>query len=225
MKKVCAGCLTLGLMLSAAMAKSGTGGFGGFGPTLGFVNFSGINTPLKNQGFNELDALHWGMGGAGYAFVRSVVIGGSGWSGTQTVANDSVRCQVLIGGGQFEAGYVLYGSKHLIVAPMLGIGGAAYTITLEPTGGDVPNFEELLRDPGRKSDVSFSSFAFVPELAVTVPISFVGLQLKAGYNFLPVPPAWKLSDNARLHKGPAVSNGFPFVSLNIILGGMGREQD
>jgi len=213
------------LVIAAAMAKSGTGGFGGFGPTLGFVNFSGINAPLKNQGFDELGSMHWGMGGAGYAFVRSVVIGGSGWGGTQTVANDSVRCRVGVGGGQFEAGYVLYGSKHLIVAPMLGIGGAGYTITREPIRGDVQNFDSLLLHPGRESEIAFSEFSLVPELAVTVPIAFVGLQLKAGYNFIPVAPVWELSDGGRLNKGPAVSKGLPFISLNIIFGGMGREQD
>ncbi|MEO0079175.1 MAG: hypothetical protein ABIK44_00660 [candidate division WOR-3 bacterium] len=225
MKKNVMAVLAASLALGVALAKSGTGGFGGFGPTISMIDFSGLNDALSHQGFDRLGSMNWGMGGAGYAFVRNVVIGGSGSGGVQIVANDSVRCKVEFGGGQFEAGYVLFGNKHLIVAPVLGIGGAGYSITIEPTRGDVPNFDSLLSHPGRKSEVTCSQIALVPELMITVPVSFVGAQLKAGYNFMPGAPTWELSDGGSLNRGPRVAQGYPFLSLHIIFGGMGRQPE
>jgi hypothetical protein len=212
-------CLAL-LVSTAVAARPVNGGFGCFGPTIGFVNFAGLDSAFANGGITQkLGSMQWGFGGAGYALIDRIVIGGSGWGGSQTVASDSLRAQVEISGGEFDLGYQVFSMKHLIVAPMLGIGGSGYTIELQKLSGTVPDFNELLRNPGRTSTVSFSSFSITPQLMVTVPISFVGLQLKGGYCYTPMNPEWELENGGKLPTGPTISKGMPFATLNVVFGG------
>ncbi len=194
------------------------GGFGCFGPTVGLVNFDGLNTAMAQVSGQKLTSPQWGFGGAGYALIDRVVIGGSGWGGSQTVGSDPLRATVEISGGEFDIGYQVFSVKHLIVAPMLGIGGSGYSIELEELSS-TPSFWELLLHPGRTSKVSFSSLTLTPQLMVTVPISFVGLELRGGYAYTPMNPEWKLWNGGKLPTGPTIAKGMPFVTLNVIFGG------
>ncbi len=213
--------LALGTTALAGKRSQRSGGFGGFGPTVAFADFNDLNSELAKKDVEELSSLHWMMGGSGYAHIGRIVIGGSGWGGTQTVSSESLRIRVDLGGGHFEAGYCLLNMRHLIVTPMLGIGAQGYTITLEGLLGSVPGFGALLENPGRTSQIAFTEFTITPELAITIPVTFIGLQLKAGYAYTPTTPEWKLSDGASLNRGPKVAKGYPFVNLNIIFGGFG----
>lgn len=220
--------LALGLAFGSATAErhdGTTGGFGCFGPTLALVDFSKLNSALDAYGSNKLSGMHWTFGGAGYAVINRIIIGGSGWGGSQSVSlkSDSLLCRVSFSGGQFEAGYAVIDLKHLLVAPILGIGGAGYDIELQPIGRNVPNFDSLLANPGRTSSVATTSFSIVPALMITVPVSFVGLQVRAGYCFTPGSAEWELADGGRLFRGPELARGNPFVALNVVFGGLGRE--
>jgi len=209
------------LLVSVAVAAPPVnGGFGCFGPTVGFGNFDSLDAAFATGGITKkLSSMHWGFGGAGYALIDRIVIGGSGWGGSQTVASESLRAQVEVSGGEFDLGYQVFSMKHLIVAPMLGIGGSGYSIELQKLSGTAPNFNELLQNPGRTSTVSFSSFSLTPQLMITIPVSFVGLQLRGGYCYTPVNPEWKLANGGKLPSGPAISKGMPFVTLNVVFGG------
>ncbi len=199
-----------------------SGGFGGFGPTVAFVNFRGLNDELGKKDIDNLNSLHWMMGGGGYAFIDRIVIGGSGWGGSQSVSSDSLRVRVNIEGGQFEAGYSLVTMRHFVATPMLGIGGSGYTVTIRHLLGDICNFGELLESPGYTSGISFSEFTLTPEIVITIPVRFIGLQLKTGYAYTPVSPEWKLADGSNLIRGPEVAEGNPFVTFNILFGGLGK---
>jgi hypothetical protein len=208
------------LAATAVAARPVNGGFGCFGPTVGFVNFDGLNAAFTNGGITQkLEPMQWGLGGAGYALIDRVVIGGSGWGSSQTVASDSLRAQVEIAGGEFDLGYQVFSIEHLLIAPMLGIGGSGYTIELQKLSGTIPSFNELLLNPGRTSTVSFSSLSLTPQLMITVPISFVGLELRGGYAYTPMNPEWQLENGGKLPTGPTISKGMPFVTLNVIFGG------
>lgn len=194
------------------------GGFGWFGPTLSFINYDGMNAELGAVGVDALSSTHWQFGGGGHFYASRIVIGGSGQGGSQTVASDSAVVRVDVGGGQFEAGYSVLTLKHLVVTPMLGIGGNAYSVTVERRR--VPNnFREFLAEPGPSSSIEFAGIGLAPLLQVTVPISFVGLQLRGGYALMPMNPAWKFPSGGSLPRGPAVARGYPFVSLNVAFGG------
>ena len=208
------------LAATAVAVPPVNGGFGCFGPSVGLVNFDGLNASFANGGITQtLESMHWGFGGAGFALIDRIVIGGSGWGGSQTVASDGLRAQVDISGGEFDLGYQVLSIEHLLVAPVLGIGGSGYSIELQKLSGDVPNFNELLQHPGRTSTVSFSTFSLTPQLMVTVPIDFVGLQLRGGYAYTPMNPEWQLDNGGKLPTGPAIAKGMPFATLSVVFGG------
>ena len=213
--------LSLALVAATAFAAPPiNGGFGCFGPVVGFADFSGLDDAFATAGITrKLGSMHWGFGGGGFALVNRVVIGGSGWGGSQTVGSNNLRAKVEIGSGEFDLGYQVFSMKHLLIAPVLGIGGGGYTIELQKLSDTPQTFGDLLQNPGRTSKVSFSGLTLSPQLMVTVPISFVGLQLRGGYCYTPMNPAWELEGGSKLAHGPAISKGLPFVSLNVVFGG------
>jgi hypothetical protein len=222
MTRLVTGVLVALLASTAVAAPPINGGFGCFGPTVGIVNFDGLNRALTGGGVQfsqELSSMQWGFGGAGFALIDRVVIGGSGWGSSQTVGSGDLRATVEIAGGEFDLGYQVYSLNHLIVAPVLGIGGGGYAIELQKLTGDPPTFDSLLKNPGRTSKVSFSGLTLSPQLTLTVPISFVGVQLRGGYCCTPANPEWGIEGGSRLSSGPAVSKGMPFATLNVVFGG------
>jgi len=212
--------VVLALAATAVAAPPFNGGFGCFGPTVGIVDFSGLDSTFSKGGITQkLGSMQWGFGGGGYAIIDRVVIGGSGWGSSQTVGSSDLRATVEIAGGEFDLGYQLFSLKRLLIAPMLGIGGSGYTIELQKLSGMPPTFDSLLQNPGYTSKVSFSGLTLSPQLVITVPISFVGLQLRGGYCYTPMNPQWGLEGGSKLAKGPAISKGMPFVALNVVFGG------
>ena len=212
--------VVLALATTAVAAPPFNGGFGCFGPTVGIVDFSGLDDALATGGITQkLGSMQWGFGGGGFAIIDRVVIGGSGWGSSQTVGSDSLRATVEISGAEFDLGYQLFSLKRLLVAPILGIGGSGYTIELQKLSDAPLTFGQLLENPGRTSKVSFSGLTLSPQLMITVPISFVGLQLRGGYCYTPMNPQWGLEGGSKLAKGPAISKGMPFVALNVVFGG------
>jgi hypothetical protein len=207
------------LAATAVAAPPINGGFGCFGPTVGIVDFSGLDDALATGHVTQkLGSLQWGFGGAGFALIDRVVIGGSGWGGSQTVGSDSLRATVQIAGGEFDLGYQVFSIKHLLIAPVLGIGGGGYTVELQKLSEGPLTFGQLLENPGRTSTVSFSGLTLSPQLMVTVPISFVGVQLRGGYCYTPMDPQWALHGGGKLSSGPTIAKGMPFVTLNVVFG-------
>ncbi len=209
------------LLASVAVAAPPiNGGFGCFGPTVGIVDFSGLDDALATGSITQkLGSLQWGFGGAGFALIDRIVIGGSGWGSSQTVGSDSLRATVQIAGGEFDLGYQVFSMKHLLIAPVLGIGGGGYTVELQKLSDAPVTFGQLLENPGRTSKVSFSSLTLSPQLMITVPISFVGVQLRGGYCYTPGTPEWGLEGGSKLSSGPTISPGMPFATLNVVFGG------
>jgi len=222
MKRHVTSLLLLGFLAATAVATPPVNGaFGCFGPTVAIVNFDGLNATFHgaDSSFGKLSSVQWGFGGAGFALIDRVVIGGSGWGGSQTVGSDDLRASVEVAGGEFDLGYQVFSMQHLLVAPVLGIGGGGYTIELQKLSDAPLTFDKLLENPGRTSKVSFSSLSLSPQLMVTVPISFVGLQLRGGYCYTPSNPEWGLEGGSKLSSGPTISKGMPFATLNVVFGG------
>jgi hypothetical protein len=222
MKRHIAVSLVAGLLLasSAVAAPPINGGFGCFGPTVGIGDFSGLDDALATGSITQkLTSLQWGFGGAGFALIGRIVIGGSGWGSSQTVGSESLRATIEIAGGEFDLGYQIFSMEHLLIAPVLGIGGGGYTVELQKLSEAPLTFGQLLESPGRTSKVSFSGLTLSPQLMITVPISFVGVQLRGGYCYTPGTPEWGLEGGSRLSSGPTISQGMPFATLNVVFGG------
>lgn len=212
------------LITVTLFAQGTTGGMGTFGPTLGLINFKEVNAAFERAGIKKLSSPHWMFGGGGYAIANRVLIGGAGWGGTQTVTSESVTCRLSYGGGEFRAGYVVLDLKHLLIAPTLGIGGGGYTMHLQPYNQSPPHFDSLLLHPGRSTRISYSGFILTPHIALIIPISFVGVELRGGYTFGPFASGWELDDNSVLRDSPKMANANPFFSLNVLFGGFSREK-
>lgn len=220
---------TVGLLLflsAIALARTTAGGYGAFGPTLALLNYDAINSTFQRYGFTNLNSRHWLFGGGGYALANRVLIGGAGWGGTQSVTSESLDllCRVNYGGGEFRAGYAILDFKHLLVITGLGIGGGGYSISLSPENRTIPSFDSLLVQPGRTSTLNFSGFSLNPQLALILPLSFVGLELRGGYNFGPLGANWRLEDGGILLRGPQMPGSSLWFSLNVILGGFSHEK-
>jgi hypothetical protein len=213
----------IGLAKKSSRKSPPSGAYGGFGPQVAYTDFEGINLVLHDNDITELDAVQWMFGGGGWAHLGRVVLGGSGWGGSQTVSGDSVLVRVEVSGGQFEAGYSVLKMKHCIITPMLGIGGSGYDITVENQQSLPRNFEEFLQKAGPTNTIGFTGFTLTPELVLTFPISFFGFQLKAGWGFTPGTPEWEFGSGTKLIRGPDVAQGMPFVALNVVFGGMDRK--
>jgi len=218
--------LTLVLVAGTAFGRSKpqSGGIGWFGPTLAFVDPKPLNdalsarfTPTKSLGSSL-----WGFGGGGYALIERVVIGGSGWGGDQYFESESLNAKVTLGGGEFDMGYAVVSIPHLIIAPMLGIGGTSYDVELSRRGELPLSFDDLLQMQGLTSKVSTTSFSLNPHLVLTIPISFVGLQLRGGYLYTPAFGQWEMADGGRELAGPVMGKGTPYASLNVVFGGFDR---
>jgi hypothetical protein len=213
----------LAVVLLAATAVANppfNGGFACFGPTVGIVNFSGLDEAFATGGITQkLGSMQWGFGGGGFAVIDRTVVGGCGWGSSQTTGSNDLRATVEISGGEFDLGYQVFSLRHLLVAPILGIGGSGYTIQLQKISGIPPTFDSLLQNPGYTSSVWFSGLTLSPQLMVTVPFSFVGLQLRGGYCYAPINPQWELEGGSKLAQGPAISKGMPFITLNVAFGG------
>ncbi|MEO0074288.1 MAG: hypothetical protein ABIK43_06520 [candidate division WOR-3 bacterium] len=216
--------LTL-LLARISFSRESGGGIGMFGPSLGFIDYSGLNSTLRRYGFEQLASPHPMMGGAGYGFINRIVIGGGGWGGSQTVASESLnlRCQVSVSGGEFQVGYSVVFTRRFVLTPLLGIGGTGYEISLQPATGSVTNLDSLLAHPGRTSALSFSSLSTSLQLGLTLPVSFVALHMRGGYYLMPGSPAWTTGDGSTVIRGPSVAKGMPFASLCIGFGGFGKD--
>ncbi len=213
-------------LAAAILFASGTsGGMGAFGPALGLIDFTEINAALTRAGMEKLSSSHWMFGGGGYAIANRTIIGGAGWGGRQSIYSEPLNlvCRVNYGGGEFRTGYVLLDLKHLLIAPMLGIGSGGYTIKLEPFNRPVNNLDSLLRNPGRTAVLSLSGFSLNPHLAVIIPISFIGMELRGGYLLGPFTSGWEVEGGGVLNE-PKMKKGTPWFSINVIIGGFSREK-
>ena len=210
--------LTAAIAGSALGADAVNGRFVGVGPTVLFGDFSGLNDAFARQGIGKLSSTHAVAGLSGFGVFGRAVFGFGGWDGDQTVSSESLTAKLTIAGGEFNLGYCVVKQAHLLVAPVLGIGVNVYNVALSPVNNDFSNFNKLLQNPRRTSSASSAALLLSPQLMVTVPISFVGLQLRGGYQYQPASSKWELSEGGKLQEGPSMAKGTPFVALSVVFG-------
>lgn len=216
--------LTAAIAGSAFGANAVDGRFVSVGPTFLFGDFSGLNDAFARQGIGKLSSTHAVTGCSGFGVFGHAVFGFAGWDGDQTVSSESLAAKLTIRGGEFNFGYSVVKQAHLLVAPMLGIGVNVYDIALSPVNNDFSNFNNLLQNPRRTSSTSSAALLLSPQLMVTVPISFVGLQLRGGYQYQPASSKWELSEGGKLTEGPSMAKGTPFVAMSVVFGPRGLSR-
>ncbi len=200
------------------ISKTGLlGGFGGFGIYGVSPLFSSINESLRRNGYSPISKTLFGWGGSGYAVMGNLFIGGGGFGTQEEISSNNTYVKISYGGGFFELGYTLFKTKFLSVSPSLGLGGSNLNMKFIPQNKDT-NFDSLLINPARSSELEISSIGICPFINLLIPVkSFTFILFKIGYNFS-LSPSWKIDEKYSILNKPDFSpKGFVF-SFSIMFG-------
>ncbi len=195
------------------------GGYGGFLYSFSSPDLNKMNTDIqKNYGI-KFENHYIGTGGTGWVIAGKIVLGGSGFGGSYSISNDTIKIIGKYGAGFFEPGYHL-SIKKIGFDIILGIGGGNYTLVLIKGLKDA-SWNDILTDPQKSIELTFGGFAVQPCVRITIPIAFIGLTLKGGYSFYPIKPEWKFKYGGNVLNPPDVSLSGPYLSAGIVFGGKG----
>jgi hypothetical protein len=203
-------------------------GWGGYGLYVGMFKFADLNTSLKALApdFDPFSDIHYMHGGGGMGQIGHVTIAGYGFGGEQKVGSKQLNTllRAHYGGGVFEAGWLPVSTRYFRLGPALAIGGAGFSLAAEPLA-DVPiGFDSTLFANGvRKWTMSGGSFLLAPTLNIIIPVSWVGIILKAGYLWTPMDKDWSFDDGPSVSPAPNLRSSGPFASIQLTLGSTGGD--
>ncbi len=187
-----AGCAAATLLV--LLAPRVASGYGGFGATLTFPDYTDLNRQLTElnrewSGSDEfsLDGPMWWVGGHGGGLVGDVTLAGSGAATVATAGVDSLTFESGGAMAQFEIAYCYAPVENVWIRPCLDIGGNVWA-------GYVHSQESF-------SDPNFSRWylnwlvGVQPGLDVTGWLRYhqenmIGLYVKAGYSVPLYGPSW-----------------------------------
>jgi len=186
-----------------------------------------FNEKLVAAGYPEFSENFIDIGGAGYAVINKLLIGGEGVAVFRDAENKGQTEIQLAGGyGMFNIGYALFSSKTFRIYPMLGLGygGMIFSAINE---SEMPTFDQLLENPNR--NLEMESDSFVMSLSVGADFlqileeneyGFGGLVfgVRAGYLYCPFEGDWKINEED-VPGGPDLNFTGPFIRLCIGGGG------
>lgn len=176
------------------------GGFGG--PIIGgyYTDYSSINASLASVGM-ELKQMYYQTGGGGYGIINGLLIGGYGYSATQNINTSTLNLNYELSGGFFEIGRV-WDLKFIAAGPYMKLGSGSEIIKLKPVADPI-DFDSLLVNPGRTSELSRSGFEAGAGLVIMVPIvKWFSIMMKGGATYGPA-WEWHLSDGTALLNPPS----------------------
>lgn len=207
-------------------------GFGGLQVSVYHAAMGSVNAHLKSAGYGTIDSTFMTIGGGGYGIIKNrTIVGGSGFFIFPN-KSESVNATAEVKGGYgfFEVGYGIISTDKFKMFPMLGIGGGSMKMNLMPRYSGSPNFQDILNDPQRMTELSSASFAI--QVAMQQLFIFkeweeeedgethlvkVGGALKFGviYNFN---NDWKM-DGINVMSSPKIPKERYFAGLSIMFGG------
>jgi len=205
------------LLISKIGVGGGLGGFGIYGVS---PDMSSMNEALKRNGYSEINKTLFGWGGGGYAVMSNLWIGGAGFGTSQEISSNNTYVKVSYSGGFFEIGYTLFNTKFVSIVPSLGLGSSELSMRFIPANKDI-EFDSLLTNPARSSELEISSIGVYPSLNFLIPIKFFTfIFLKIGYNFT-FSSSWKIDDKYSVLNKPDFSPRGLTFSFNIMFGVFG----
>ena len=211
------------LLISKIGVAGGLGGFGIYGVS---PDMSSINEVLKRNGYSEIKSTLFGWGGGGYGVIGNLWIGGAGFGTSQEISSNNTYVKVSYSGGFFEMGYTLFNTKFVSIVPSLGLGSSELKMRFIPVNKDT-DFDSLLVNPARSSELRISSMGIYPSLNFLIPIKSFGVTftfvfLKVGYNFS-LSPSWEIDGKYSVLNKPDFSPRGLTFSFNIMFGGFGTS--
>lgn len=211
----------------SVIALAGGRGYGGFVLSYMMPDLTALSDEFDDHGLPEMGDYvitygggGWGGGGSGKSHL---MFGGWGFGGSRqfdSPESDSIPVSVKMtySGGFFDPGYFIHIWKGFGIVPSVGIGGTSVNLKLRPNLGDV-DFGDLLDNPGRTSEVDYTTFTVAPSLSILIPIEFVAIQLRGGYMWSPFQGKWELADGANLRNAPEINPSGIYAQAGILFGG------
>ena len=214
-----------------AVRESGGMGYSIFGK--GRINIDDLNTKLKSKGYAGLSDDFFCVGGGGHSIINDqFVLGGEALT---LFGNDAVtgnyRSSISVAYGFFDFGYIVLSEKDFRVYPFIGIGGGKMNFTIAEDVESI-SIDEVLDDPGRKSEFSTGGFLFNMGIGADYLIKFsedetgrggMLLGVRAGYTFAPFKSGWSMGD-IEIAGAPETGITGPYVRVIIGGGGIGVEE-
>lgn len=207
--------------MNALFLMLAAGGFGGFYVGGIWSPQQDLSDKLQQARGISLPDMMVGMGGGGYGYTDTWIIGGFGYGGSRRISGTDLVVDYSVGQGFFEVGRLFpVGSSRLGVTALLGGGG--YTVKLYPRLSD-PTMDELLQDPGRFSTLKAGGFGGGIGLMAFVPVaSWMMLGVHA-FGVYTVDDVWDLEEG-RLLDAPAFRPFSGGIQVFLAMGGEEREE-
>ncbi len=215
------------LMYSEANSQNksnGTfGGSGYFGFRLMNQDFSTLNAAFASNNLPQISDNILAFGGGGHGYINKLIIGGEGFSYELADKNNGTYTTQVRGDyGFFSLGYLVYNTKNLMLAPMLGIG--AHTIVIDINDNTIENFNQLLSNPKKgtrlKNEQFLFDLGFKADLFLTER-KFFAIGLKTGYMFAPIESEWTDVNKISID-GPSLNADGAYAQLHFTFGGFSK---
>jgi hypothetical protein len=208
----------LALVFAVAAFAEGRG-YGGFVLSYMMPDLDALNEKLADvPGMATLDDYIITYGAGGWGGGKHLMFGGWFFTGSHKLDGDAVSVKINHSGVFFEPGYFINIFRGFGVMPSVGIGGTSVDLKLRPRLGDV-EFDTLLVNPGRTSEVNYTTFTVAPSFTILIPIEFVAIQLKGGYMYSPFQGSWELEDGADLRNAPQINPSGIYAQAGLLFGG------
>jgi hypothetical protein len=203
---------------------------GGYGYAIGgfaMNDVDGLSNFVGNGASFSGNAI--GFGGGGMLSVRSVLLGGEGYSSLKqkaTFGNQDLTYES--GWGKFYVGYVILGKKGLLLYPKVGIGGYKESLTLNNKSANT-SMDTVFTGAYTGTNIvkqgvlmSFGAgFEWMPGFDQSAGSGIV-LGLDLGYNLAITENDWKAFETT-LTGGPSLKPTGLYANLHIGFGGWNRQ--
>ena len=207
------------------------GGKGYFAIGWSALDLEPLNDALVAAGYPRFSEDFLSLGGGGYGVIGRFVIGGQGHGylgegRDATLGTQNYRSDLIAGMGFVDLGWVLWSGERTTLTPIVGLGGGGLSVEIEELAA--PTFDEVLAQPGHRSDLSTGGF--LVDLGVDFDVllgrdfeehrgGFL-LGVRAGWILSPIHGGWQLEDRD-IAGGPDFGITGPYVRF-LLGGGGGR---
>ncbi len=217
--------LIISLFFINSFLTFATGGRGYFmlGPS--FVNIDKLNSRLESNNLPKFDNNLFSFGGGGHATIGKLIIGGEGHGLiARDVSNSNYTNSLSCGYGLFNLGYNFLSFDNFDFYGLLGFGGGGYELNIIEK--NLPEFDELLKNPKRMVKLSNGGFVLAGEIGLDYIFDFgpkkedvaagILLGIRIGYTYAPFMSEWMV-ESSKITGGPDLPiNGF---FIRFLIGG------
>ena|GEM_PF-1319075 len=196
--------------------------FSGFVLSYMMPDLSDLSNDFSSAGLSTIDDEIVTFGYGSWGGFKNVVFGLWGYGREGKYDGPDASTRMFYSGIYAEPGYFLNIYKGFGVMPGVSIGASKIKLKLRESNLGDTDFDDLLAEPTRTSKVKYRTFTVAPTLTINIPIEFLILSLRGGYQWSPFQGNWKLKDGANLVNPPDINISGPFASVCLMFGDVAK---